>query len=507
MTPPSLLFHQVVLRICGDLRIDKSLGATFELLRRELPVDRIYLEHLEVGPSGQAGMRIVAEATANGAQPRNDAVAFPEELASQMKAHGQSVPTAWIDNGGRHLGSVAMFDYLGIPQGSSLLLLTLRDEGRQVVGSVPFIAESGTFTEAHRRFVEELHDPFRIALSNARRHREVLALKARLHDDIAFLRQELEGSTELIGADGDLAPVMHHLQRVAATESTVLIQGETGTGKDVLASALHRASRRRRGPFVALNCGAIAPGLLDSELFGHEKGAFTGASHLHRGRFERAHGGTLFLDEVGELPAAAQVRLLRALQNREIERVGGDRSIPIDVRIIAATHEDLEAKVAEGSFRQDLYFRLAVFPLKVPPLRERPGDLPKLVKHFLRKGSAGSMPALTSNSMGALASYPWPGNVRELSHVIERALLLHDGGPLDLGAQLPTATATVAAQATDAPLASLDDAIREHLRRALGHCRGQIHGPKGAAALLKVNPSTLRSRIRKLGIDVGAFRG
>ena len=295
----------------------------------------------------------------------------------------------------------------------------------------------------------------------------------------------------------------------------VLILGETGTGKEVVARALHGRSRRAAGPFLRVNCGALPPELIDSELFGHERGSFTGAVGSRRGWFERADGGTLFLDEVGELPPAAQVRLLRVLQDGSFQRVGGERSLNVDVRVIAATNRDLRAGVATGTFREDLWFRLAVFPIPLPPLRARAQDIPALAAHFsLRAAERLGLPPRMPDAadLGLLEAYSWPGNVRELASVIERAAILGDGQRLDVARALGVAPFTAARPPARDPVAevarlpSLDTATREHIEAALGQCRGRIEGPFGAARLLRVNPHTLRSRMRRLGIDWARFR-
>jgi transcriptional regulator with GAF, ATPase, and Fis domain len=307
---------------------------------------------------------------------------------------------------------------------------------------------------------------------------------------------------------------MEQVARVAPADAPVLVLGETGSGKEVVARAVHTRSRRSRGPFLRINCGAIPPELVDSELFGHEKGSFTGAVAERKGWFERADGGTLFLDEVGELPPAAQVRLLRVLQDGLIERVGGERSVPVDVRIVAATHRDLEAMVGDGRFRQDLWYRIAVFPIRLPALRERPADIPALAAHFaLRSSRRLGMPplSLSAEDIGLLVTYPWPGNVRELAAVIERAAILGDGERLEvaraLGAPRPpapapgTTTATLSRPDDDDGFVPLEAAMARHIEAALVRARGRVEGRRGAAALLGINPHTLRSRMRKLGVD------
>ena len=302
---------------------------------------------------------------------------------------------------------------------------------------------------------------------------------------------------------------MHQLQEVAPTELTVLLLGETGTGKGVAARALHQWSSRPHQPFVHLDCSSLPPSLLDSELFGHEKGAFTGASLQRKGRIEQAQGGTLFLDEIGELPLDAQVRLLRLLQDRLIERVGGTQPLHLDVRVIAATHRDLAQAVKEGTFRQDLYYRLHVFPIHLPALRDRQEDIPLLAEHFLRQMARQlQQPAcsLSPASLQALQAHPWPGNVRELEHLLQRAVVLARGGeilPEHLGLEVPEAASPAAAPSLPAaPLTilRLAEYERRYLAQVLEHTAGVIHGQHGAARLLGIKPTTLRSRLEKLGL-------
>jgi transcriptional regulator with PAS, ATPase and Fis domain len=301
---------------------------------------------------------------------------------------------------------------------------------------------------------------------------------------------------------------MQQVRQVAKTESPVLLTGETGVGKDVIANAIHHSSSRSDGPFISINCGAIPDTLIDSELFGHEKGAFTGALAQKRGRFERANTGTIFLDEIGELPLQAQVRLLRVLQSKEIERVGGVKIIPLDIRIIAATNRDLEEMIQQQQFREDLWFRLNVFPIRIPPLRERKSDIPALLQHFITlKSKELKLPAIPTLSPGVidvLMDYHWPGNIREFGNVIERALILQPTGSLsfeylNLSAKAGIPKYSEHTVATD----NLDEAMSQHIRRVLAKTDGKIHGKGGAAELLGIHANTLRNRMNKLGIAYG----
>ena len=320
----------------------------------------------------------------------------------------------------------------------------------------------------------------------------------------------------VVGADTGLKTVLDRANRVAPSDAPVLLFGETGTGKEVVARIIHERSSHRTGPFRRVNCGALAPELIDSELFGHERGAFTGATTQRKGWFEQAHGGTLFLDEIGELTLAAQVRLLRVVQDGELVRVGGERPVRVDVRIVAATHCDLSAMVAAHAFREDLYYRLAVFPIVIPPLRDRSFDIVPLSEHFaVRAADRFGLrhAAITDGDARLLTGYSWPGNIRELAAVIDRAVLLGDGHGLRVGAALglvPAVTRALdpiessGAEAVD--VEPLDVVTRRHIERALAHCRGRVDGPFGAARLLKINPHTLRARMRKLQIDWRRYR-
>jgi hydrogenase-4 transcriptional activator len=324
------------------------------------------------------------------------------------------------------------------------------------------------------------------------------------------------GDERLIGSDTGLAAVMARARLVARNDVPVLLFGETGTGKEIIARAIHEHSTFKGGPFRRVNCGAIPPELIDSELFGHEQGAFTGAVARRKGWFEQADGGTLFLDEVGELAPAAQVRLLRVVQEDEVVRVGGERAIKVNVRIVAATHRDLPAMVEAQSFREDLYYRLSVFPIVIPPLRDRPTDIRAFAEYFADRAAHrfGLRPVpVSDDDVRLLAAYRWPGNVREIAAVMDRAVLIGQGRTLSVAAALGQSSRTVAAPNLAAiddrsagRIVPLDAVIKRHIEAALAETHGRVEGRHGAARLLQINPHTLRARMRKLRINWRAFR-
>jgi len=330
--------------------------------------------------------------------------------------------------------------------------------------------------------------------------------QARLQAQNRYLKEEIQETHNIEGIVGQ-SPAIHallaHIRRVASTDASVLIQGESGTGKELVARAIHAASPRRDKPLVKLNCAALPTGLVESELFGHEKGAFTGALAKRIGRFELAHGGTIFLDEIGEIPLEVQVKLLRVLQEREFDRVGGQAPIAVDVRVIAATNRDLLQAVAEKTFRDDLYYRLNVFPIATPPLRERLEDIPLLVQFMIDKFGprlGKHIDGIGANSLHRLQAYRWPGNIRELENVIERAIILAEGPRLEIEAEMLPGSATAGTAAHPAPSPALEDVEREHIAAVLKGTGGIIEGPGGAARILGLHPSTLRYRMKKLGL-------
>jgi transcriptional regulator with GAF, ATPase, and Fis domain len=340
---------------------------------------------------------------------------------------------------------------------------------------------------------------------------QVEILTSRLQAENVYLQEEIRTEhnfEEMVGQSPALVAVLRKVDRIAATDATVLVTGETGTGKELIARALHSRSARKHRPLVKVNCGAVPASLIESELFGHVKGAFTGAIDRRVGRFELADGGTLFLDEVSELVLDTQVKLLRVLQEQEFEPVGSSRTLRVDVRIIAATNRDLAEQVRLGQFRSDLYFRLNVIPLTVPPLRKRPEDIPPLVTYFVSrfaKKFGRKIDAVSRDTMNLLIRYPWPGNVRELQNVVERAVVLASGPLLKVDAELlPIGEVSAAAaqdpSIPDAQPMSMRDAERQHIEAVLRQTKGVIEGPDGAARILDINPNTLRNRMRKLGV-------
>jgi PAS domain S-box-containing protein len=339
---------------------------------------------------------------------------------------------------------------------------------------------------------------------------EVARLNEKLEAEAGYLMEEIEtthGFLEIVGGRSGLKRVLHQVARVAATDATVLILGETGTGKEIIARAIHASSQRSERPLIKVNCAALPSTLIESELFGHEKGAFTGASSRRVGRFELADTGTIFLDEIGDLALDLQAKLLRVLEAGEFERLGSSKTLKTDARVIAATNRDLEAAVADGSFRPDLFYRLKVFPLEIPPLRDRREDIPLLVWHFIteRQAAVGrkieTVPAAT---MERLVSYDWPGNVRELEHVIERAIILSPGSTLIIEEALSAPTAATSVHTSGSQ--RMAEAERAHILRVLLDCGWKVKGSGNAAERLGLNPSTLRSRMKRLGIERPASR-
>jgi len=499
-------FRQATLRICGSLEIQKALWSCLVYVRDFIPADEMRL--LFLSPD-QTTVEFVASATPDGGSTEDAQLFIPATHRADESELGMPQVRVFSDLS-TELQVPPAARALGLAKGSALAM-NLTVEGVHV-GILFLRAEGrGRYNEQHVRLLSLLREPWTIALANCLRYREVNKLKERLADDNRYLHGELQrlAGESIVGAEFGLKRVMELVHQVAPLVSPVMLLGETGTGKELIASAIHSLSPRRGGPLIKVNCGAIPQSLMDSELFGHEKGAFTGALSQRRGLFERAHGGTIFLDEIGELTPEAQIRLLRVLQEKEIERLGGARPIKVDIRVITATHRDLEAMVSQGDFREDLYFRLQVFPILIPPLRERINDVPALVQHFIHKkaremGLAG-LPTLAPGAMDQLMTYTWPGNVRELENAVERALIVGQGKPLTFPglSGRPEARPPAGPIGPGGEILTLDAVAASHIRRVLEMTSGRVEGQAGAARLLKVNPSTLRKRMKKLGIPFG----
>ena len=383
------------------------------------------------------------------------------------------------------------------------------------------------YSDEDAGFLQEVANQVALAVQNMQSYQEIDSLKTRLEKENVYLREELTAEhnfEEIVGNSPALLKVLNAAEQVAPTDSTVLIYGETGTGKELVARAIHSRSSRNGRALVSVNCSAISAGLVESELFGHMKGAFTGALERRIGRFELANGGTIFLDEIGELCLETQVKLLRVLQEHEFEPVGSSHPLRVDVRVIAATNRNLHEAVQAGRFRSDLFYRLNVFPIELPPLRERRADIPQLVAFCLSQFSkrlGKKIDGVSRESMENLVNYPWPGNIRELQNVIERAIIVSADPTLRLDRDLmPVAAAAKGMEAPEAdspedrqadlkspkPLLTLDEVERNHISAALQHAGGVVDGPKGAAKILNLHPNTLRHRMDKLGIKRSRHR-
>jgi hydrogenase-4 transcriptional activator len=509
--------------ICRQPEIGAALAQVVPLLRSEFPLRAVLVRRFDLS---RRQLETVAE---DAADPRD----LPQHSHNDYSEAQLEGVLAWCRQGQLLRGASHESPMLAavVPSGlrGDLIAGPLVNESGPE-GVLVLVAE-GSFTHGDVRKAHSLLEPFRLALENDRRFHELARFREAVEADNRALRSRLERQDiveTIVGSDTGLREVTERIEQVAITDVPVLVFGETGTGKEVVARAIHARSERSKGPIVCVNCGAIPPGLVDSELFGHERGSFTGASATRKGWFERADGGTLFLDEIGELPLDAQVRLLRVLQERMFERVGGTRPIHVDVRVIAATHRNLEDMVQAGSFREDLWYRLSVFPVYLPPLRERPADVPALAAHFAWKAGKrlGGAPLVPSDAdVELLLSYDWPGNVRELAAVIERAAILGGGKRLNVagalgvragGAPRPSTpppaliaspgAAPAATRAVEGPFLTLDEAMARHIQDALEKTQGRIEGKGGAADILDINPHTLRSRMKKLGVDWNRFR-
>jgi formate hydrogenlyase transcriptional activator len=374
---------------------------------------------------------------------------------------------------------------------------------RGVQGAIAFSScTPDAYTAEDREFMQHIGRQVAIATENAAAFEEINELRRHMEDEKVYLEEEIRSEyrfDEMVGSGPALRGVLQQIETAAPTDSSILIQGETGTGKELVARAIHRLSSRAHATFVKLNCAAIPAGLIESELLGHEKGAFTGAVSQRIGRFELAHRGTLFLDEIGELPLEMQPKLLRVLQDGQFERLGGARTLQSDFRLVAATNRDLRAMVAQQQFRADLFYRVNVFPITVPALRERREDIPTLVRYFVQEFSTRmrkNIESIPAEVMETLVNYSWPGNIRELRNIIERSVILTPGKRLTI----PTDDLRESRPAAPQPVLTMDDAERRHILDALDASNWVVGGPSGAAAMLGMKRSTLQSRMQKLGV-------
>lgn len=510
MNSYSDLFREVTLRICGSLDIDEAVYDVFTYLKHKLPLDCIILSVYEKGVHSS---RVIAVAYKNQGTLMDEYVPLSKDawkVIKDWKKESKTKTIPWIRDHNHPINKEIIrllrkgFFKGQFPEGESFCSITCALKIKQtIIGNLTFCAwGDGHYNESHSRLIKEINEPFAIALSNSLRYLDMEKDRKALLKDV----REKKGDT-VIGADSGLSEAMRLLEYVAPTDTPVLILGETGTGKEVVAAKLHSLSKRSDSPFISLNCGAIPESLIDSELFGHEKGAFTGAFERTAGRFERAHCGTLFLDEIGELPQAAQVKLLRVLQTGEFERVGGKKTQKADVRIIAATHRNLEMMVKSEVFRADLWYRLNIFPINIPPLRKRKQDIPAMLHHFIRQKSFEMnlpyRPEIAPGQLEILMEYDWPGNVRELQNLVERAIILSKGSPLKFGLKKTDCSYEnnqhISCENNDRILTA-DEAMEAHIRFALKKCGWKISGTGGAADLLGMNPNSLRSRMRKFKI-------
>ncbi len=512
MIDNNVFFREATLRISGSLEIEKALWQFLHYVKDIIPVWQMFIALYDK----EAGVvETVAHATPKHYRSASIKIQIPKkgrrQIEDQRFMRVRRIKNTSLDP----IAEPFCRDFGCLERACLILDLVIE---RNFLGVVAFFGQSGEeFSLEHEELITQLNEPFAIALSNSLQYREVQRYKELLEDDNQYLQKELRRvwGDEVIGAEQGLKNTMNLIRQVAPTDSPVLLLGPTGVGKELMASSLHNMSLRHSGPFIVVNCGAIPNSLMDSELFGHEKGSFTGAESLKRGRFERAQGGTIFLDEIGELTPEAQVRLLRVLQEKTIHRIGGSDTIDLDIRVIAATHRNLEEMMALGLFREDLYYRLKVFPIHIPTLSQRKSDIPSLVHYFVQKKSTQmkmvNTPKITAEGMDRLIAYDWPGNVRELENAVEKALILSNNQPLsfsdftaptynNLGMIADNKTYSSSAQKENL---NLDTAIIRQIKKAMTVAKGKVEGDGGAAMLLGVNPRTLRNRMRKLGVPFG----
>ena len=502
-------YYQATQCLCSSLSLEVALQNYYEYVKQYLPIDGLFLNIYRPEHSDIQFLAHVND---------QQAVALDKQvkISSEMEQVLQQIdrPVIRIINE-IHLDPVTSFVAPKvIPEIASVILLRMVS-GNTHLGVVGFYAKKpGQFKPLHADLIEPHKDTFSLITAFNLRGRNLLSANQALSKENVNLKRAMFSPDGVVGADGGLKKVMEQVTSIAQLNTTILMQGETGCGKEVIANAIHAKSNRAGKPFIKVNCGAIPETLIDSELFGYEKGAFTGAETRKAGYFEQANGGTIFLDEIGELPLSAQVRLLRVLQNSSITRVGGYESVDLDIRVIAATHRNLQAMVHEKTFREDLWYRLAVFPMEIPALRQRRSDIPLLVQHFIEslaaKFNLDQLPRVMPEQLAILNNYSWPGNVRELINVLERAIIQKPQGPLTFELLQAQSSEEITIQtgqtividpshASD-KLVPLETMISKYISHAMRITGGKLYGPGGAAELLDINPNTLKSKMKKLGL-------
>lgn len=502
------------LKICSSLDPDIALENLLLYIKDYIPVVGVHLGWIDTIANG---FHFPGWATINNDKRPKPFIKIPRHLRERIYRF-------WRKN---NRFEVINYDEIRSPQLKEITKLawpmtsrtTMRLDMRgQRIGAIClWMKGTDRFTDHHLRLLLKLHDPIAIAMSNALKYQDIVKIKEDVTDDNRYLREQLFkiSGDEIIGSDSGLKEVVRKIKQVAQLDTPVLLLGETGVGKEVIANTLHKTSTRKDGPFIKVNCGAIPDSLIDSELFGYEKGAFTGAVTQKRGRFEQAHNGTIFLDEIGELSMSAQVRLLRILETMEVVRVGGGVPIKVNIRVISATNKDLEEMVAIGNFREDLYFRLNVFPIIIPPLRQRKNDIPLLIHYFIKKKTMelniNKKIKIAPDTFEMLKDYSWPGNVRELENLVERSLIEANGNPHSVYLRMQPNMKRenkyeMQSFLPNKKILSLDQAIKTHIQNAMKISKGKVEGPDGAAELLRVHPSTLRAKMRKLNIPHGRLK-
>lgn len=502
------LFFEANQQLCNTLELNVSLKNYFDLMIKYLPMDGIFINKYR---PQYKDIQFLAHANKSTAEFLEQQIPLPQEYIDKLQDPQR--PLIHIIN---DITQDPVTNYVALkvfPDIKSIMLLRMTCEQTHL-GVVGFYSKkTAAFNAYHAQLIEPFSHTFSFINAFHLKNRNQLQQHT-LADNPCSITTQTELQFGVIGAHGGLKQVMQQVTAVAQVNTHVLLLGETGCGKEVIANSIHQASNRHDRAFVKINCGAIPESLIDSELFGYEKGAFTGAETRKAGCFEQANGGTIFLDEIGELPLSAQVRLLRVLQNNTITRVGSTESVQLDIRVIAATHRDLYTMVLNGEFRQDLWYRLAVFPIDIPALRQRKQDIPLLIQFFLEqlkiKFNLPCLPQIATEQLTQLQRYSWPGNVRELINVLERAVIQAANKPLNfdflnhstiLVNKVTDTTVIVDPSHVTNQLIPLDEMTKKYIEHALKVTGGKLYGPAGAAELLDINPNTLRSKMKKLGIN------